>query len=369
MSLLRPRVLILIDTARIGGPGKGILQLLEWSHSEESFLRVATFQSRRHRSSEFIEELQKNGHTPLILQERGRYDLSPLRTLSRELLQGKYDIVQSHGYKAHLYAQLITRMIAIKWIAVLNGWTAENWRVRVYHALDRLNIRRASTIVAVSEELRTYARKVASGVPSRVISNAVDVHERVPVRRYHQGGVFRLGVFGRLSPEKGHRFLFEALGGIPEASHIFEVDIIGEGVERERLEELARQLGLHRSIRFRGYQRNLRAHYESSDLIVLPSLREGSPNVLLEAMSLGMPVLASDIPSIRAVINEGHTGFLFATADSNALRAKLLEIMSLSECQLSDIGEAARSYVRKEFNPEVRQQRFAQLYQELAFPT
>lgn len=369
MSSLRPRVLILIDTARIGGPGKGILQLLEGVHDREYFLRVATFQSSRHRSREFIEELWENGHRPLILEEHGRYDVSPLRRLTRELKRGQYDIVQSHGYKAHLYARFISSMISIKWIAVLNGWTAENWRVRVYHALDRLNIRQASTIVAVSEELRTYASRVARRVPNRVISNAVDIQENRSLRTVRESGMFRIGVVGRLSPEKGHRFLLEALGGIPESSHIIQVDIIGEGVERERLEELAQQLGLYRSIRFRGYQKELRSHYETSDLIVLPSLREGSPNVLLEAMSLGMPVLASDIPSIRAIISEGRTGFLFGTADSDDLRAKLLYIMSLSECKRSDIGEAARSYVRKEFNPQVRQQRFAQLYQELAFPT
>ena len=369
MRILRPRVLILIDTARIGGPGKGILQLLESCHEKDYFLRVATFQSNRHRSSEFIEELRKYGHPPLILQERRRYDLSPLRILSRELSQGQYDIVQSHGYKAHLYARLLSSIISIKWIAVLNGWTAENWRVRVYHALDRLNIRRANAIVAVSDELRAYAKKVACRVPSRVISNAVDIQERTSLRIPRGRGVFRIGVFGRLSPEKGHRFLFEALGRIPEVAHLIQVDLIGEGVERERLEVLARELDIHGSIRFLGYQRNLREHYESSDLVVLPSLREGSPNVLLEAMSLGIPTLASNIPSIRAVINEGQTGFLFAAADSNALRKKLLLIMSLSESQLSDVGEAARRYVRKKFNPEVRQKRFADLYQEVVFPT
>ncbi|NBW41226.1 glycosyltransferase [bacterium] len=361
------RTLILIDTARIGGPGKGILQLLDTVCHAQHSIQVATFQSARHKSSEFIQELEKRGHTPIVLYERSRFDTLPIKKFREVLLSGKYDIVQSHGYKAHLYARIARIRVPIIWIAVLNGWTAENLQVRGYHLLDRLNIPYADNIVAVSRELGDYARRVAKDIPINVIPNAVEYKESAI---QHQGNGcrnFRLGIIGRLSHEKGHRLLFQALKSLNRFPFQFFLDVVGEGGCYDELLGMVRHFGLEKRVRFLGYQKNLDVIYRSLNLVVMPSLHEGSPNVLLEAMSHGVPVLGANISSLSSIIRNRENGFLFEAGNVDNLSDELRFISTVPSDRLRCISLNARDQIRRDFAPSMRTKRFTDLYQRLVY--
>ncbi len=176
-------------------------------------------------------------------------------------------------------------------------------------------------------------RLAFDGARTRVIPNAVDVgsiaalspsaRERVARARLRcSDGSLRVMAAARLTPQKGLDLLVEAVGRLGSDAGL-EVDLYGEGPERQRLEERCRELGLGATVRFHGWCGNVVAELAEHDLFVIPSRHEGMPYVLLEAMASGIPVIAADVPGIVEALAGGRAGLLVPRDDAAALASKL----------------------------------------------
>lgn len=168
---------------------------------------------------------------------------------------------------------------------------------------------------------------------------------------------------GRLIPEKGHRYLFSAmqavLGTFPNASLL----LAGDGPERESLEALNASLGLEENVLFLGNRSDIRELLHFSDLFLLPSLREGLPVALLEAMAAGKPCIASKIGSIEEVIEEDHTGMLVPPRDSIRLGEAICSLLKSPEAS-RQMGRNAIQLVRGKFDAEANVRKLEALYME-----
>jgi glycosyltransferase involved in cell wall biosynthesis len=151
-----------------------------------------------------------------------------------------------------------------------------------------------------------------------------------------------IGIIGRLAPMKGHQFFLEAARQVHEempGTHFF---IIGDGWLRRSLEEMARDLGLRTAVHFLGYRKDVPTILEALDVIVLSSTREGMPFVLLEALAMAKPVVATDVYGLGEIVRE----ILRSPGNAKAMGATAREVVakefSLAEmlCQTAEIYES-----------------------------
>lgn len=209
--------------------------------------------------------------------------------------------------------------------------TSSSWaglalrRVWMPAVLPRV-LRAAAAVVVLTEHQREAITSEYGIEPSRVVTirNAVD-----PAFFNDEGRALhakpRLLFVGRLAAEKNVPLLLEALAGV---SGRFETTIVGEGVLRQELQRRSAGLGLE-NVHFRGRAdgEELREFYRAADIFVLPSRSEGMSLALLEALAMGLPVVATDLISNRELVVHGENGFLVAPDDPAAFRAALLEII------------------------------------------
>ena len=156
-----------------------------------------------------------------------------------------------------------------------------------------------------------------------------------------------LVTIGRLTEQKGHRYLLQALPGLlntwPQLCCLF----VGEGELQEALQRMATELGVERACRFVGVRADIADILASADLFVLPSLSEGFPFVLLEALAMGCPVVASRVNGIPELIEEGKTGLLVPARDLQALALAIQELLN-DPVAASRMGAAGRTVVREQ---------------------
>jgi glycosyltransferase involved in cell wall biosynthesis len=202
-------------------------------------------------------------------------------------------------------------------------------------------LRAAASVVVFTAEQRAAVMARYRLNPARVAVLPNGVHQRffcTAQRLLHEKP--RLLFVGRLSVQKNIPLLLHALDGVSER---FETTLVGDGDQGRMLRETADRLRLQ-NVRFHGRADNaeLRGLYQDADVLVLPSEREGMPLVLLEALAVGLPIVATDIPGNRDVVLPGRTGLLVPPSDPAQLRRALLEVTGDAQ-RYQRMSEAARA--------------------------
>ncbi|MBI3506460.1 MAG: glycosyltransferase family 4 protein [Proteobacteria bacterium] len=211
---------------------------------------------------------------------------------------------------------------------------------REARATERAVFRGATHVVGSTEEIAGLAI-ARDGVPAErvsVVPNYVDTDLLSPGEGHRRGGRSVVGFLGRLEAQKNPLALVEAVSGLDA-----DLVVIGEGSLRGEMEALARARGV--SVRFLGNVRHgeLPALFRSFDVFVLPSLFEGHPKALMEAMSCGVPVIGTDTPGIREVIRADESGLLCRT-DAAALHEAIARLLG-DEALAARLGAGARSQI------------------------
>jgi glycosyltransferase involved in cell wall biosynthesis len=154
-----------------------------------------------------------------------------------------------------------------------------------------------------------------------------------------------VGVIGRLAIAKGHHVLFQALSILREKGVRLRCYIVGDGAERNRLEREVRSSGLSDSVHFAGYREDLGSALDFVDLLCLPSLSEGLPNVVLEAVASRVPLVATSVGEIPSLLRDGQDALLVPPNDPAAL-ATALEQARTSE-RLTRFADSAYDTLAK----------------------
>ena len=295
---------------------------------------------------------------------RGRLDSSLLRKLREHTRAAKFDVVHSHGYKADIYSICAFRDVRCCLVATCHNWTTESLRVRFNNALDMLALRRFDRNAAVSEKLCDQLLKLGiSHKNVRFIPNGIEVEQffRSPARKPRDNG-FRFGVVGRLSPEKGQAVLLDAISDLAHRGFTFSLEIVGEGPQRQMLEQKVEGLGIQQHVVFRGRQDDMPAVYSELDCLMLPSLDEGMPMVLLEAAASRVPIVASDVGAVSKIVRHEHSGLLVNAGDPTAL-ASAMQKMIEDEISRITWTENALECVCEKFSSSAMAAQYISLYQ------
>lgn len=307
----------------------------------------------------------------------GKFDLAAIRALSARL-RGRDDVVvHSHGYKADMYSLLAARHAGVPVITTAHGWTSENAKVRMYERLQAFLWRWFDQVVCVSASYRDSA--LAAGVAPRklvVVHNAIlSAYQRADASEREQSrarlglapGELAVAVIGRLGIEKGHRLFVDAAAQLaprfPQARFL----IVGEGAQRAAIESQVAAANLQGTVRLLGHRDDLPAIYPGLDLLAITSVREGLPNVLLEAMLHGVPGVAMAVGGIPEVVSDGADGLLVQPGDLPQFCTSLSRLLEDAPLR-TRMGEAAVAKVRSAFLFDARMQRMLTLYQAALGP-
>lgn len=169
---------------------------------------------------------------------------------------------------------------------------------------------------------------------------------------------------GRLVPQKGFDVLVEAGAILAGRGTPFRIEIIGDGPERRALEALAERRGLSGNVSFPGARDDARELIATADVFVMPSLREGMPLVLLEALHAARPVIASDLPSLAGVVTDGCEALLAEPGSPDALAARIERVLADREAA-REMGRRGRLKARAEFSMDRAASRYIELYREV----
>ncbi|MBA2263153.1 MAG: glycosyltransferase family 4 protein [Chloroflexi bacterium] len=358
----RPRILQLLATGGNGGAQEsytGLLLRLDRSRYEVRALSLS--------AGSAVSRVRALGLPVDIIDETD--DALAIRALAAWLRREEIDLVHSHMYRAEV---LGTRAAVAAGTPVIMA-TVHSSRVRspsdaallasLTPSMDRLIVPSDSIARKVSAEGRAGARFT-------VLPNGIDLARfasptSCTLRREFgiPPGAPLLGVVARLEPEKGHRFLVEAMPSVLAGSPEARLVIVGEGSQTDALRALSVSLGVDGRVVFTGRREDVSALTADLTVAVLPSLREAQGISILEAMARRVPVVASAVGGIPEVITSGVDGLLVPPADPGALAEAIGSLLHDLDLRRR-IGEAGYRTVVDRFSIDAQVRRTQALYDE-----
>ncbi len=329
------------------------------------------------------EEQKKLGHQPVIasIGEKGKY-VKPLEAEANnrglEIItfrmrngpnilgawhilsyaqRNNFDVLHSHGYKCDILLGFIPKKIRrIPLVSTIHGWTntGEISKLGLYEYVDALSLKYVDAVCVVNQAMHEHPRLkklqgklhvIPNGIPP--LANDVLVPEDEIADFCRKG--FTVVSIGRLSREKGYRYLIEAFAQFLEHDGESRLLIIGEGEDRKILESHIKDLGLTSKVLMPGYREKAWQYLPLCKVFVLSSLTEGLPITLLEAMQIGLPVVATAVGGIPQLITHGETGLLVPSRDPDVICRSIYKIY-LNDSFSKNIAKKSKDLVRNKYS-------------------
>lgn len=313
-----------------------------------------------------LDELSSIGVAVTLFDEAHLTTRALFGALRAHVKRERPNILHSHRYKEHVLSAFAAKLSHNPYLVQTYHGLEENLsgiaalKMRVNMSLGYLAGRLcASRIIAVSDEIRATLQARFGGDLVCRIHNGIDVERVVPqaskdmVRQKLDipATAHLIGAVGRLSPIKGLEFLIQALGRLVverrETSHYLM--LVGDGPLRSSLEQLAQEERVADHVRFLGMRTDVYDLLSSCDVFCLPSLHEGIPTVLLEAMALKVPLVASRVGGVPEVVTHGREGWLVESRDSKGL-VEAIQALRSHPAQTEAMVGAARAKVESSFS-------------------
>jgi glycosyltransferase involved in cell wall biosynthesis len=348
-------VLYVVDSLGMGGAERGLVLTLRHLDRARFQPEVAMLWEPETLAGE-LQELGIPVHR--LRATRGPASLFVVLRLARLLRKRRFDAVHTQVLWASITGRIAGRLARVKVISHLANVDPEDTRsaeltrtlalkIRMVGALDEWTGRRlVDRFIAISEAVRAHPIRGRSWDRRRisVVDRGQDVQalraeaDRKPSPSLEHVGEPLILSVGRLAPQKGHRYLLRAMADVVHEYPSAQLLVAGEGHLADELKAIADPLGDH--IRFLGVRRDVPALLVRADVFVFPSLWEGVGNALREAMLLGKPVIATDIPAHRGYVTDGIDGLLVPPADAEALASAVLRLLREPE-EAAGIGKRA----------------------------
>lgn len=336
---------------------------------------ITCFQDPRFDKIALIDEAKKMGISTEIIKLTFRFDLFAAFRLKELLNKYNIDILHCHDYKANFIGFITSKPRKVKLITTLHGWTKAEARVKFYECIDSFIMKHFEQVISVSDKIRgSLLKKGFSSKKIIVIHNGVETDyfgKKVVGVEYKkrigiEGNFNVIGTVGRLSAEKGQKYLIEAVSEIVKHSPNTVFLIVGDGPFKKLLKDTVISLGLERHIIFTGSfpREEMKNIYSLMDIFILPSLTEGFGLALVEAMAMGIPVIATNVGGIPEIIEHGKTGYLVPPADAKAISKAIIDLLS-DKTKSELMGKAGQNFAKQEFSIYKSVTQIEQVYKNL----
>lgn len=304
-----------------------------------------------------------------------KFDLRAIWRLVKLIRQLEINIIHTHGYKSDILGLLAAKWAGIKSICTPHGFeNATDKKLRAYMWAGGKAFHGFDYVCPLSPDIERTVIEHYKVKPARVrlINNGVDLQEveqclaQVSAKASVSEQVFTLGYIGQLISRKNLPATLQAFAKLYQQNPHCRLQLLGDGAERQALEQLATELGIAQATEFLGFRDDRLAYLPHFDCFVMTSSLEGIPRCLMEAMAARVCVTAFNIPGVDQLIRHGETGLLAEYGDTAALCQHWLELLAAPERKVQ-LAEAGQRYVYQHFSAQAMEQAYSKLYKELVF--
>ena len=369
-------VVLLISDLEFGGAQRQVVELANHLDPERFTAYVCTLADYTPLAPSLVDHQKRL----VVIRRHFKWDLSVVLRLAAFLRRKRAAVVHSFLFDADIAARIAGRLAGRT--AVIGSERNTDYEPRTRHkiayALTRFGL---DLMVANSNAGARFNSRVFHNPPSiyRVVHNGVDADRFAPqdgaLARRELGlrpGDPVVGMFASFKPQKNHSLLLRAavrvLRAVPEATFLFVGDELYKGMSdsvafKKAVSALVDQLGIRDRCVFAGNRADVERIYCACDCTVLPSLFEGTPNVVLESMSCGVPVVATDVSDNSYIVREGETGFIVPVDDETLMAERIVSLLQDPGIR-RQMGTRAREWVLGEFSSEALAAKTARVYDE-----
>jgi sugar transferase (PEP-CTERM/EpsH1 system associated) len=350
---------------QIGGAENGVVNVV--NRLDESLFKTSVYVFKN--GCAFEGRLRKGVRLVHVPKRKGN-DLMAVLRLALLFRRDRPHIVHTHTWSTLVEGVLAAKIARVPiLIHGEHGTLRKESRPHVY--AQRMFWRCADIVLAVSGSLKQHLVREVGFPAERIIpiQNGVDTDrfrpngERTAQREalgWPTSGII-VGSVGRLVSVKNHASLLIAAARVAQQVPQLTLALVGDGPLDGELKTLAQQLGIADRVLFLGCRDDVPNLLNAMDIFVLPSLREGMPNALLEAMACGLPVIASEVGGATEIVRDGENGLLVYPTDVERLSQHLYQLV-LSPERRHAMGMAGRRYVEQEFKMEHMVNKYTNLY-------
>ena len=310
------------------------------------------------------EEFKSLGWPVYVLQKAVSFDVTLVFKLAKILKKHNIDLMMSTLFYADIIGALATLLYKPK---AFVSWEVITGQLKPHQKIMyKLLSSRFDMVAAVSNSIHPFIRKDRGQNKEKIrtIYYGVDLEKYSTGERKRDSQNIVFGSVARLVHQKGHTFLLEAIAAVKPNFPNARWKFVGDGYKREELEQQAVDLQINDVVEFKGNQTNVAEQLATFDVFVLPSLWEGFPNVLLEAMAAGLPVIATSVEGTVELVGNETTGLFVSKEDPDALSAAM-EKMLRNPGLIKEYGNAGRKRVEDCFSVEKQLAEFEELYDSL----
>jgi glycosyltransferase involved in cell wall biosynthesis len=281
-----------------------------------------------------------------------------------------YEIILSNGLIASFFGFLLSKYKCCKIVMRPAGITYVQRQYKrilrhLLYQLERFTYSKADCLVLLSEQDQKAFKNKMGFLPNQteIIPTGVDIpmttNKNKILQEFNIDNEIIITFVGRLIKVKGIEYLIQAANMINAGN--FKIIIVGGGNERESLIRLVNDMYLHEKVIFTGFRQDVADMLDATDIFVLPSLSEGLPIALLEAMASGCACVVTDI---GLPIEHGKTGLVVPSANSEAIANAIRRLLANPKLRY-DIGASAREYVKREHTWEKAGEKYMELFNKL----
>lgn len=366
------RVLHLRAGSFYGGPERQLHMHALQARNTDIDITISSFEEKGE-APEFLRPIEKDSIKTHLFKTKGAYDYRAILMVREYLNMNRIHILCTHDYRTQLIGFWATRGTRVKWIAFSRGWTRENPKIFIYNLMDRIILRFADHLVAVSHSQKSKLGKLL--IPDRkvsVVHNAISRDFFSTVKMVDLREEFHLPSDsiicisgGRFSHEKGTIYLAKAAHKAVQQNSRLRFLLFGNGPEIGKIRKVITKAGCADKILCPGFEKNFIGCLAGADLFVNPSLSEGLPNVVLEAMILGVPVLATSVGGVPEIIADRVNGFMVPSRNIDALVKGIL-FMSSNRDKSTRLADEARRSVLSRFSVENQNEKLNSIYRKIS---
>ena len=268
-------------------------------------------------ADEFIQNLPSNIESITIESNKALDFKLPkkLNAVLNNICKEHPVVLHSHGFKALIACGMVRKNIPH--VHTHHGDTSHTFKVRMYEKIARITMKSCDEVIAVSFKMRNELEKILKPFYQiTVVENMLSLDNANEIRRkrrvkYESGNNDKVELIfiGRLSPEKGLLPFLKCFSKFPQKTS-FHLTVLGDGNERLLVEKFIEENDLTSLVILHGFVTDPTSFIASADILIMPSLREGLPMTLIEALSSGLPIIANDVGAISSLVTQKHNGFL-----------------------------------------------------------
>ena len=371
---------LVISNLEYGGAQRQVVELVNQMATDRFDMHVCSLSAYVPLADKLIER-DRRLH---VIGKRFKFDVTVVWRLARLLRDLRADIVHGYLFDAEIAVRLAGRLAGTPLVlgSERNTDYSLKYRQRFAYRLTRGCV---GGVIANSNAGAAFNSRTLGIDASRyrVIHNGVDTERFAPrdaaaIRKelgLGQGPV--VGMFASFKQQKNHPLFFEAakrvLAQAPETRLLLVGDELYGGMHgsdeyKQRMDELVDELGIRSNCTFLGNRDDVERLYCACDLTVLPSLFEGTPNVALESMACGVPVVATDVSDNAYVVPDGRAGFIVPLGAGRSMADRIAQLIDDVDLR-SRMGRQARAWVQREFSTARLAEKTADVYKELLTPS